>query len=862
MVGVETNFTVFIKITDCPWFNNIGITVAYNTTFMDVLNVKMRIPWSYSIYVDESLGIIDIAASNFSQALRDDQTLASIKFNAVLSSNSTLEFTDTRINFFIDPISHNVADGQVEIVGPVGLTVESNEHYYYLGQNVTLYGNITVEGVKVSSLVGIEVDSPEGVPKLIRSTDSGYIPPSTSWPVEITSFYPSDDTGNPKSFFAAGFPAYFTVEVTNLSNETLPLLITVNTFDKYNSPFGYTQSQGNIGPGTMAMFLGSIQIPADIANGTAMAYANVYSQWPRKGGIPYCPEESTGFQIFDGITGSPPPPSPPPTFQADYNMTFRLPQTGGLVNWEVYTTAQYKVQTGQAQTKFIAANHFVDDDGTAGYTTIQGAINAANPLDTIYIYNGIYRENVVVNKTLTIAGESNTATIIDGKGTDTVAKATASYVSIIGFKIQNSSLTLGHNAGIEVTSYKALIKNNLVTNNTQGIWLHGSNYATVSENNITSNNDYGILLNNFNETTLSKNTITNNGYGILIDELRQSNTISKNNIATNEIGIHLYSDYTSISENNITDNNYGILLDSSSNHNSIFNNNLLNNSIGIALNYSNNNMIFENHVKNNTNYGIWLSSSENNKVYHNDFINNENQTYCVALSNSWDNNYPSSGNYWSDYTGIDEKSGPNQDQPGDDGIGDTSYEVGLLDNIDNYPLMRPYDEQDIGITDIFLSKTLVGYNTTHPMRINVRIVNYGSKTQTFNITTHYNSTMFNVTSVTLSRRDSITIVFRWNTTRVTFNRSYTISAYVTSVEDEINVTDNEYVDGSVKVAILTCDFNDDGKVGPFDFAQLSVCYGSTPDDPERWYSNADIDESDKIGPYDFAALSVNYGTHW
>ncbi len=81
----------------------------------------------------------------------------------------------------------------------------------------------------------------------------------------------------------------------------------------------------------------------------------------------------------------------------------------------------------------------------------------------------------------------------------------------------------------------------------------------------------------------------------------------------------------------------------------------------------------------------------NNHIYHNDLINNTDQAriYPASYTNYWDNGYPSGGNYWSDYAGVDSYSGPDQDVPGSDGKGDTPY---VLDanNRDNYPLMTPW----------------------------------------------------------------------------------------------------------------------------------------------------------------------------
>jgi len=61
-----------------------------------------------------------------------------------------------------------------------------------------------------------------------------------------------------------------------------------------------------------------------------------------------------------------------------------------------------------------------------------------------------------------------------------------------------------------------------------------------------------------------------------------------------------------------------------------------------------------------------------------------------SYNNVWDDGYPSGGNYWSDYTGVDYYSGPYRNETGSDGIGDSLYIVDE-NNIDHYPLMGPFN---------------------------------------------------------------------------------------------------------------------------------------------------------------------------
>jgi hypothetical protein len=105
--------------------------------------------------------------------------------------------------------------------------------------------------------------------------------------------------------------------------------------------------------------------------------------------------------------------------------------------------------------------------------------------------------------------------------------------------------------------------------------------------------------------------------------------------------------------------------------------------------------------------------SSNNKVYHNNFIDNKQQVFVSSdsLDNVWDDGYPSGGNYWSDYTGADVMHGPNQDQHGSDGIGDTPYVIDA-NNQDNYPWMNPSGAPPSQIYNLTITTTVGG--TTDP----------------------------------------------------------------------------------------------------------------------------------------------------
>ena len=97
-------------------------------------------------------------------------------------------------------------------------------------------------------------------------------------------------------------------------------------------------------------------------------------------------------------------------------------------------------------------------------------------------------------------------------------------------------------------------------------------------------------------------------------------------------------------------------------------------------------------------YGLLFkyTSSPDSHVYHNNIINNTYPAYQkytpVPLNVTWDNDYPSGGNHWSNYNGTDFYSGLYQNESGSDGIGDTPYVIDAK-NQDNFPSVDPYISQ-------------------------------------------------------------------------------------------------------------------------------------------------------------------------
>lgn len=181
------------------------------------------------------------------------------------------------------------------------------------------------------------------------------------------------------------------------------------------------------------------------------------------------------------------------------------------------------------------------------------------------------------------------------------------------------------------------------------------------------------------------------GNGLFLSGTRNV-TVRNMNIKGFWNGVYLHSTSSSvISKSSVVNNAWGILLSFCLNNN-ISRNNITNNiNSGIALDSSSNNRISENNITNSS-YGITLLLSSNNFIYHNLFVFNSYQAYVAGLNSTWDDAYPSGGNYWSDYNGSDLFSGPYQNETGSDGIGDLPYVVDAY-NRDRYPLM--YQGPDI-----------------------------------------------------------------------------------------------------------------------------------------------------------------------
>jgi parallel beta-helix repeat protein len=273
---------------------------------------------------------------------------------------------------------------------------------------------------------------------------------------------------------------------------------------------------------------------------------------------------------------------------------------------------------------------------------------------------------------------------------------------------------------------------------------------------------------------------------------------------------------------------------------------------GVGVYYSFDNIISGNNIRGNQ-IGLALHNSSDNSIFHNDFADNTNQIYAEFSVNMWDNDYPSGGNFWSDYNGTDAYSGPNQNQLGSDGIGDTSY-VCAENNFDNYPLMNPWI--NIAIVDISPSKSVVGEG--YKVYISVTVQNQGWNAQTTKLTVYVNSTVLGiVTDLALPERSQAILNFTWQTTPV-LKGNYIISSTADPVPNEPDTTDNNRAYGrTVKVTIIG-DVNGDGVVDIYDAITLSNAFASMPDSP-TWKGNADINSDNIVDIFDAILLSVNFG---
>jgi parallel beta-helix repeat protein len=532
----------------------------------------------------------------------------------------------------------------------------------------------------------------------------------------------------------------------------------------------------------------------------------------------------------------------------------------------------------------------VDDDNIAGpwdgtpehpYQNITSGLEHAVAGDTVFVYNGTYYENLVLDEGLNLVGESNMGTTIDAGGFATYAiDIVASYVNISRFNIINGAqgrcvrllsvdvCNVSDNrfssvyTAVEVydSDDNTISRNYLEDISGAGIGVSTGHNNTISENFIVrapltffKNAAIGLAY-NCTGNTISLNNITQVSEGTAIELVGagpRDNTISGNNITTCEVGIGLrgYVHANIIMDNTITDCHqmsegeyygYGMLL-------------------GTEYDPCNENLIIRNNITKCTRRGIVIWVGHGNTIYHNYLADNNVNAADSSGDNDWDDGYPSGGNYWSDYGGADLCRGPFQNETGGDGIGDTPYVIDQ-NNEDHYPLMTPWQPHDTAVLNVTTSKDgclpmpIVCQNYT--AKVNVTVTNRGASLRTFNVTAYANATVIGKAEVSLAAGNIQTIMLVWNTS--TFAKgNYTISAVADTVAGDETPADNNFTDGVVQVVMIGDVCPTDGYVGIDDIFNIASHFGQERGQP-GYNPNKDITDDDYIGIDDIFTAAQHF----
>jgi len=423
------------------------------------------------------------------------------------------------------------------------------------------------------------------------------------------------------------------------------------------------------------------------------------------------------------------------------------------------------------ETRYSPNKIIVDINGMGDHTTITSALENASDGDTIYVLEGEYQERLTINKSVSIIGAGSDITTINGIDKGDVITILADLVKISNIRIINfwgatgnkgilmngfSNLTVKNcnisycRSGLTISGDNNLIKNNIFTDNKDGIYLNGYGSkiirniftTTIDDSICAENSDYTKPWNEVSYNYIKggergirstgKNILSHNSIsyvtkdGMFIVSNSDGNYIRNNSLINNIEGIDVEGGYDSYIENNtVINSEYGIGLGTFGGARTLsgnvllyndraiglgfgnvdfFNQNFLyENDEGISFHISHNSNVFDNCIMNTTSWAIFITDftqsphypSNNNLFFNNSFIDNDvegQQVIADATANFWHN--PTHGNYWSDYEAIYPAA------TNDGTFWDTPYSIaGEANALDNFSLVEiPTPEPQVAIT--------------------------------------------------------------------------------------------------------------------------------------------------------------------
>lgn len=181
---------------------------------------------------------------------------------------------------------------------------------------------------------------------------------------------------------------------------------------------------------------------------------------------------------------------------------------------------------------------------------IQSAIDDAKDGDVIVVSSGVYRENLKINKQVTLKGEDTGGgkPIINAGGDGNGISIVSDAVTVQGFEVTNARI------GIDIGSKSNSVIDTLVRDSWTGIALVSSAGNMLKENEVRGS-WRGIYLKESEDNVLSGNTFRDNRWSGIVLESSEGNLIYENLIIGNYNGFELLNSYKNVFRDNDMEGN-------------------------------------------------------------------------------------------------------------------------------------------------------------------------------------------------------------------------------------------------------------------------------------------------------------------